>query len=165
MFENKSFKHTDPDSFHDRELTLHDCVSNKIIYENNTLRFILPEGFWVTHHHRDNPTPKVVRTDASAVDFTTEDLDDILIHVVIRKRRPWGMKTTVETWDMEQLMACVNGGEFVLDFNTQYRAYYEQMWHCSIRSRKKPYYRECYIHLPNTKATYFWNELNPEREW
>ena len=66
---NNNFNHIDPDEFHGKELTLHDCISDKISFKDNILRFYLPDGFWVTPHHENNPSEKVVRTDASVVDF------------------------------------------------------------------------------------------------
>ena len=33
------FKNIDPDGFHNKELTLHDCIADKIQFENHTLRF------------------------------------------------------------------------------------------------------------------------------
>ena len=38
---NNNFKHTDPDDFHGKELTLHDCISDKISFKDNILRFYL----------------------------------------------------------------------------------------------------------------------------
>ena len=159
----KNFQHCDPDAFHGMELTLYDCVADRISYENNTLRFYLPDGFWVTPHHRANTCGKVVRTDAALVDFSIEDLGDISIAVFTRHR--WLRKTTVAYWDMEQLIAEVNSGKCTLEFVTQYRTYGEQLWHCSIRSGKKPYFRECQLQLPNTAATFYWNVLRYDREW
>ena len=161
----ENFKHTDPDDFHGKELTLHDCISDKILFKDNILRFYLLDGFWVTPHHEENPSEKVVRTDASVVDFSVEDIDDILVRVFTRNTWCWSRKTSVEIWDMEQLISSVNSGKCTIEFITQYRTYCEQMWHCAIRSNKKPYYRECHLHLPNTKATYYWNNLRFDREW
>ena len=73
---NDNFKHIDPDEFHGKELTLHDCMSDKISFENHTLRFYLPDGFWVTSHHTENTSEKIIRTDASVVDFSIADIDD-----------------------------------------------------------------------------------------
>lgn len=159
------FNHIDPDEFHGKELTLHDCIANNIIYKNNTLRFYLPDGFWVTTHHKANPSEKVVRTDTSAVDFSIKDIGDAMVYVFTRHRWLWFRKISVEIWDMEQFIALVNSGKCTVEFITQYRTYGEQMWHCSIRSSKKPYYRECQLYLPESKATFFWNDLCLDREW
>ena len=161
----KNFKHSNPDEYHGKELNLHDCISDKIFIENNKLRFCLPDGFWVTPHHKENHSGKVVRTDASVVDFSIEDIGDITVQVFTRHRWLWFRKTSVEFWDMEQRIAFLNSGECKVEFVTQYRTYGEQMWHCAIRSNKKPYYRECQLHLPNTNATFYWNNLCLDREW
>ena len=161
----QTFKNIDPDKFHGKELTLHDCVANEILFENNTLRFHLPDGFLVTPHHKENSSEKVLRTDASAVDFSIEDIDDIMIDVFTRHRWLWFRSTCVVHWHMEQLISKVNSGKCTIEFITQYKSHYEQMWHCAIRSNKKPYYRECHLYLPNTKATFCWNNLCFDREW
>lgn len=162
VYEN--FKHIDPDEFHGKELTLHDCIADKILYKNSTLRFYLPDGFWVTPYHIANSSEKVVRTDASVVVFSIEDIDDIAVRVFSRNTWCWSQKTSVENWHAKQLISAVNSGKCTIEFIAQYRSYYEQMWHCSIRSNKKPYYRECQLHLPNTHATFCWNDLCLDRE-
>jgi len=161
----EKFKHINPEEFHGKELSLHDCISDKISYEGNILRFFLPDGFWVTPHHKENFSEKVVRTDASVVDFSIEDIGDIIVHVFTRHRWLWFQKTNVEIWDMEQLIAFVNSGKCTVEFITQYRADGEQMWHCAIRANKKPYYRECQLFFPDTNATFCWNNLCLDRSW
>ena len=165
MMTNETFKNVDPDMFHGKELTLHDCIADKIIFENNILRFFLPDGFWVTPHHKANSSEKVVRTDASAVDFSVEDTDDIIVRVFTKHRCIGFRNTSVELWDIAQLISKVNSKKCTIEFITQYKSHCEQMWHCAIRSNKKPYYRECHLHLPNTKATFYWNTLCIDREW
>ena len=159
------FKHSDPDAFHGKELTLHDCAATKICFENNVLKFDFPEGFWVTTHHRANTSGNVVRTDASAVTFSIEDPNDIMIRVFTRRRWLGSRNTRVEFWDLNQLISKVNSGKCTIEFITQYRSYYEQLWHCAIHSHKKPYYAECHLHLPNTSATFYWNDLRPDHQW
>ena len=161
----KEFPHTDPDRFHGRELTLHDCVADRIAVEGNILRFSLPDGFWVTKHHNENDTGKVVKTDGAAVVFSVEDPEDVSLTVFIRKRLLRFRWTVVEQWELKDLVEAVNSGRCVLEFITQYRSYYEQMWHCAIRSGKKPWYRECQLFLPQAEGTYCWNRLRPDREW
>ena len=165
MVGNENFKHIDPDEFHDKELTLHDCMANKISFENTTLRFALPDGFWVTSHHKANSSEKVFRTDAAVVDFSIEDIDDIIVRVFTTHKWIRFRNTSVELWNMEQLISKVNSGRCTIEFVTQYKSHYEQMWHCVIHSNKKPYYRECQLHLPNTNATFYWNNLLLDREW
>jgi hypothetical protein len=74
-------------------------------------------------------------------------------------------KKRVKNWHVEQLIAAINSKKYTLEFITQYRSHYEQMWHCVIHSKKKLYYRDCQLYLPKTEATFFWNNLRPDCEW
>ena len=162
---NDNFKHIDPDEFHGKEISLHDCIADKVSIEDSALCFSLPDGFWITPHHKENMCGKTIRTGASAVTLTVKDIDDVTVRVFVRNTWCWAIKTRVENWHIEQLVAAINSGKCTFEFITQYRSHYEQMWHCSIRSNKKPYYRECQLYLPKTEATFFWNDLRPDREW
>ena len=137
----EEFKHIDPDEYHGKELTLHDCIADQILFENDALHFRLPEGFWITPHHKENAVGKTVRTDASTVSFSVGDIEEITVRVFTRNTWCWSKKMRVENWHMEQLIASVNSGKCTLEFITQYRTHYEQMWHCVIHSGKKPYYK------------------------
>ena len=161
----EDFLHTDPDRFHGRELTLHDCVAERITLDGNVIRFYLPDGFWVTTHHIENDTGKVIKTDGAEVAFSVEDPNEVSVTVFNRKRWLWVRRTVVEYWDLKDLISAVNSGKCVLEFITQYRSFHEQMWHCAIRSGKKPWYRECQLFLPQAEGTYCWNQLRPDREW
>ena len=161
----KSFKHNDPDVFHDKELTMHDCIAEKITFENGILRFYLTDGIWITPHHKENPFDKTVRTGPSMVEFVVKDIDDVTLRVFIRRSFCWFRTTTTELWHIEQLISAVNSGKCTVEFITQYRSHFEQMWHCVINSEKKPHYRECQLFLPETEATFHWNDLRPDREW
>ena len=160
---HKKFVHNDPDVFHEKELSLHDCVADQIVFENGVLYFHLPDGLWVTPHHRGNTCEKVVRSGEALVKFSVQDIDDITVDVLTRN--PWTRKTNVEFGDMEQLISAINSGKSTIEFIAQYRTHFEQLWRCAIKSKKKTYYRECQLHLPKTEATFCWNELRPEYEW
>ena len=157
------FKHNDADDSHDKVLTLHDCIAEKVSYTDGVLRFFLPDGFWITPTHKGNDLGKVVKTDSAVVDFRIANIDDIVVRVFTRNR--FTRRTKVEIWEMRDLMESVNSGEYKIEFIYQYRTYFEQMWQCAIHSRKKLYYRECQLHLPDTEAVFRWNELRPDHEW
>lgn len=159
---NEIFKHCDPDDCHGRTLTLHDCVAERICYSNGILRFYLPDGLWITPNHAENSLDKTVRTDAAIAEFRIEDINDITVRVFTRGA--FG-KTKAEIWEMSDLMDAINSGKCWFVFIYQYRAYFEQMWSCAIRSKRKPDYRECQLHLPGTSAVFRWNELRPDCEW
>lgn len=76
-----TFKHNDPDDYHDRELILHDCIAGKILYINRMLRFCFSDGFWITPSHKANDLDKTVRTDAAQVDFHVDDINDVGVYV------------------------------------------------------------------------------------
>ena len=159
---NIPFKHNDSDVCHDNTLTLHDCVADKVSLSNNTLRFTLPDGLWVTPLHEENTSDKTIKTDAAVVDFFVETLNDIKVCVFTRT---FFGKIHVETWDIHTLVNAIKNGECTLEFITQYRTHFEQMWQCVLRGKKKPYYRECQLHLPGAEATFRWNDVQPNREW
>ena len=156
------FSHNDPDHYHDRELTLHDCVAEKILYKDGVLQFYFSDGFWVTPHHEENGLDRTVRTDVSQVDFCIDNINDISINVYTQTIFK---KTIVEFWDANDLIAAVNSGKCTIEFIYQYRTYFEQVWRCALHFKKRPYYRECQLHLSGGKATYRWNNLLPDREW
>lgn len=162
---NESFKHTDPDEFHDKELSLHDCVSDNVSLENGILRFNLPDGLWVTPCHKDSGLEKTVRTGPAAVEFTIGDPEDISVRLFTRHRWLWFRKTSVENIDLEHLISAVNSGKCTIEFIYQYRSCVGQLWVCAVHSRKKRYYRECQLFLPEAKSTFLWNDLMPDREW
>ena len=160
-----TFLHRDPDGFHGKELTLHDCTADHISLEDSVLCFQLPDGLWVTTHHGDNISGKVVRTDAAAVKFAVKDPNDITLQVFTRHRCLFFRWTTVESWDISRLISSVNNRKCTFEFITQYRSHYEQLWHCAIHSKKKPYYQECHLYLPQTQAAFYWNNLRPDCPW
>ena len=157
------FKHNDADDSYDKLLTLHDCIAEKVSYTDGVLRFFLSDGLWIAPTHKENILGKVVRTGAAVVDFRIENIDDIIVRVFTRNR--FTRNTKVEIWEMRDLMEIINRGKCTIEFIYQYRTHFEQMWHCAIRSKVKPYYRDCHLHLPNTEAVYRWNDLRPDHEW
>ena len=156
------FAHNDPDNCHDKELTLHDCVADKITYKSGVLEFFFSDGFWIVPCHGENDLGKTVRTDASQVAFHIDNIEDVDIQVYTRN---FFKKTKVEFWSANDLLDVVNSGKCTIEFIYQYRASFEQMWLCALNFKKKPYYKECYLHLPGATATYKWNNLLPNREW
>ena len=158
----ENFNHNDPDEFHDKEIMLHDCKADRISFENGIIRFNLPDGLWVTPYHKESGLEKIVRTGPAAVEFLVGDPDGIFVRLFTKHR--W-LKTTVEYIDFEQLVSAVNNGKLTLEFIDQYRSCVGQLWVCAVHSRKKRYYKECQLFLPEAKATFFWNDLIPDREW
>lgn len=160
------FFNNDPDSFHDSKLTLHDCIADKISYNNNFLSFSFPDGFWIFPDHEVNNLDKFVRTDLSQVDFyinnNDSSFDDVYVEVFSKNIFK---KTIVEKWSLDELIKAVNSGDYQLEFVYQYRTYFEQMWYCTFRYKGKWMHNECYLHIPSAEATYRWNNLREECVW
>lgn len=160
---SKKFLHNDPDSYHDTKITLHDCIADKISYDNNVLTLNFPDGFWVVDSHEDSNLDVTVRTDSAQVDFEIEPDEFMEIYLDVFIKRKY-RKTIVEYWDLEKLMKAVNSGKYQLEFTYQYRTHFEQMWQCMLRY-KGCWYAECQLHIPYSTATYRWNKLREDKVW
>ena len=157
---SKKFLHNDPDSYQDAKISLHDCIADKISYENNVLTLHFSDGFWITANHEDSGLDNTVRTDFSQVDFavTPEKHSYIYLDVFIKRKY---RKTIVECWDLEKLMKVVNSGKYQLEFIYQYTTFFEQMWLCNLH-HKGNYGHDCQFHIPYSVATYRWNKLRKD---
>ena len=161
----KVFIHNDPDCYHDNQLSLHDCVAEKISLEKNIINFTFPNGIWVTTNHEANCTGNIVRTDLAEVDFcigNEDNPDDIELHIYTQKRFK---KTVVDFWNIDELIQAVNSKKCSIEFLYQYRTNFEQMWQCVLHFKKKPYSKDCYLHIPNAEVKYKWNNLREDRIW
>lgn len=158
---NKVFTHNDPDNYHDSKLTLHDCIADKISFENNVLSFNLPDGFWICPDHEASELSKTVRSDSSRVDFEVVPDEYFQIYMDVFKERRH-RKTIVEYWDLDKLMKAVNSGKYQLEFVYQYRTHFEQMWLCYLRDKS---WYNCQLHIPYSTATYRWNNLREDCVW
>ena len=156
------FKHTDPDEYHDLKLTLHDCHAEKTEYKDGILRFYLPDGFWIFPQHEENRYEKILRTDAAIVDFYTENMHKITIHIATVQDDG---SEKEEFRSMQELAEAINSGACTLEFITQDKTGSGQIWHCNLHAKKPPFCRFCEIRIPDTHAVFHWNELRPDREW
>ena len=158
------FKYNDCD---DEQLSLHDCVADKITYKNGVLSFYLPDGFKVMPNHPENPFDDMARTDAAKVDFLfrfpdIDKLENISVQVF---KRSLFKRTYVEYWTAQKLVDAVNREKCTFEFIFPYKSYDQQMYHCALHFKKKPYYLDCQLYIPGTEAVYRWNELRPDNTW
>ena len=103
---NKVFTHNDPDNYHGSKLTLHDCIADKISFENNVLSFNMSDGFWIDPTHESSELNDIVRTDGAQVDFEIVPDEHFPVYMdVFKKRRH--RKTVVEYWDSERLIKAI----------------------------------------------------------
>ena len=158
----EKFNHSASDELYDIELSLHDCISDRVIYKENILRFCLPNGFWITSEDTED---QCIRTDKAAVDFLVKDINDIMLCVFVKKRIGFSKKTLLEYWDMKKFISDVNNGRYSIEFIYRYTSPHEQLWQCVIHTNKNSDYIECQMHIPDTTATFYWNNLRPECKW
>lgn len=78
------YKHCDVS---DEYISLHDCHAESISYEDGVIRFVFPDGIWVTNEHPSNELDKIVRTDMAEVKFYLESdcEDDITTYIFEQK--------------------------------------------------------------------------------
>ena len=158
-----TFMYNDPDDYHDSKITLHDCVANKISFNNNVLSFSLPDGFFVCPNHEASLLSNGVRTGGAQVDFAVTPDEHFDVYAEVFKKRKF-RKTVVEYWDLEKLIKSINSGKYQIEFIYQYRTHFEQMWLCNLRY-KGCYGNECQLHIPYSTATYRWNNLREDCPW
>ncbi len=149
------YKHCDID---DSFISLHDYYANKIIVEDSMISFYFENGFWITPDHKYNNLNNTVGTDSSMVNFYFEKeyADEILIYVF---RKNIFRNTIREEWNLQKLTDFINNKRFRLEILYQYKGYNELIFDCWLHTDKKPYFYECQLKIPTTKATYCWNNL------
>lgn len=154
------YKHCDVS---DEYISLHDCHAESISYEDGVIRFVFPDGIWVTNEHPSNELDKIVRTDMAEVKFYLEyDCeDDITTYIFEQKLK----KTFREEWELSKLMDYVNNKKCRLEFLYEYKGYNSMIIECWLWSSKKPYHRECELKLQIKGVNYCWNNLCENREW
>lgn len=156
------FKHNDPDSYHGIKISLHDCIAEKITFEDNILTFYFPDGICITPNHEASDLDYTFQTDAAEAVFHVDSTDDIYAEVF---GQTYFRKTYVTYWNIRDLMKAVNIKGCGFEFLYQYRSFHEQLWECELRYGKKPYSRTVYLHIPGATASFFWNNLLPDHEW
>lgn len=56
-------------------ISLHDCRATRASYEEEYLKFVFKDGFWVGEKNSKNPYGKIVSTDQAEVEFHVLDED------------------------------------------------------------------------------------------
>ena len=146
----------------DNNISLHDCYATKILYENGNLTFVFPDGIWITKEHPNNETDKTVRTDMAEVRYFLYlgKECDVIVYVFRQKFN----KTIREEWSLSKLIEHVNNNNCRLEFLYQYKNDVSRIIECSLWADKRPYSRECQLHLVIKDVKYYWNNLCEEKE-
>lgn len=157
----KAFNHCDTD---DSVISLHDCRAEKMSFCDGIVSFSFPDGFWITKQHPENKLDEIVRTFASQVDFSIIDEEIEGVSIYIFKKNLRG-KVIREEWELDNFIKAVNGGDFQIEFITQYKSFQSVLFKCWVWFDKKPYHMECEITLHTDSVVYKWNQMNKDRVW
>jgi len=158
---NSEYKHYDTE---DEFLSLHDCNTEKVLFENGILSFYFENGFWITPEHKSSNLEQTVRTDFAKVDFHLAYGDEGDITIYVFSKKAFG-KVIREEWKLNKLINAINSGSCRLEFLYQYKGYNELIIECCLWFDKKPYYKECQLKISETEVVYCWNNLCEDKIW
>ena len=156
-----SFLHCDRN---EQYLTLHDCVAERAYFEDGKLGFAFPDGFWVSPDHPESHLTRLVRTDASKVEYTLEDGKDYDVDIVVYKRTYSG-EITGRVWSLRELVDAINAGTCKLEFLYQYLDYRCRMVECELQLGDAPDRQTCIMRISAPEVCYYWNNLRADRAW
>ncbi len=145
-------------------ISLHDCITQQVYFQNGKLGFEFNDGFWILPSHPDNNLSEVVRTDFSKVEYMLEDGEDYDVTIYVFKKIHF--KKTVRTeWSIQDLANKINIGKCKLEFLHQYLEENCRIIECELKYEKKPYRQECIMKIYAPEVSYYWNNLRKDRPW
>ena len=155
------YKHCDNN---EKNITLHDCISEKAYFENGVLGFEFEDGFWISPEHPESKFSTLVRTDSSKVEFVLgrECENDVIVYVF--EKHLLGQIVRKE-WKINKLIDCINSGKCKIEFLYNYADRDLRIAECVLRFNKKPYFKECELKLFAPKINYYWNSMREDRVW
>ncbi len=159
---NDNFIHCEDNN---TNLTLHDCIAEKVYLQDGVLVFEFPDGFWIGSEHPDNPYKECLRTDASRVEFVLENDEGCVAYawLFVRENRR-SSKKTVRHWDMDLLMKNINSQKCAYEFIEHYantQSPTENVIKGELRGEGKINFSECWLRIWATKVNYYWNNIIP----
>jgi len=146
-------------------LSLHDCVTTDVTYENGNLTFFFPEGI-ITG---EELAPKgrynfFWRSAPAKLTFVGADLR--FFHVY----EPWETKdkrlhSAVTEYELPEVIEKVAGGEWSIAFNEEYRTFHATLYHCILRQEgENDRGKNLFFALDYEQQICEWNEDdNPEQ--
>lgn len=155
------FTHCDHNEKH---ISLHDCIAERVCFENGKLIFEFSDGFWISPNHPKNNLSDCVRTDAARVEYTLEDGKDYDVTIYVFKKT-FGKKVVRTEWTVQRLVDEINTGKCKLEFLYQYLNERARMIECELRINKAPYHQECMMWISAPEVSYYWNRLREDRTW
>ena len=159
--ERMNFLHCDRD---ENMFSLHDCITDRVYFQDKELIFDFPDGFWVLPDHPASDIDKVVRTDAAKVTYTLID-DEYDVTIYVFEKSLFG-QTIRKEWSIGELADKINSGKCKLEFLYRYnQGNNNAILMCNIRVDKKPYFKDCWIEITYASLEYAWNHLCEDRTW
>lgn len=135
------------------DVSLHDCRADKIQYDEQYIKFHIPDGFYIIQDKKDP---------ASAESFNAEvtchfaDKYEDHFSVSVFRKNVFG-KIIREDWT-DRFVSEINSGRFVFEFVYTYRSYHGVLFKGYIWQDRKPWWKECEIELKVDEITYSWDE-------
>ena len=140
------------------DVSLHDCRTNHIQYEEQFIKFFIPDGFYLIHG-ADSSEP----TESYNAEVTCRFMDryEERFRVTVYRKNIFGQ--TVREDRTDRFVSAVNAGKVEFEFVYTYRSYHGVLFKGYLWRKKKPWWRECEIELMTDEITYSWEERAAER--
>ncbi len=146
-------------------ISLHDCRADKAAFENGILSLWFGDGIWILPDHPENNLGQTVLTDAARVDFTFENLHESDIQIFVFTKLSRYKYSLRAEWTLDRLIKSINKNGYQLEFLYIHKGFSSDIIDCWLWSDRKPYHRECQLHISLRQTDYRWNHLRPDCTW
>ncbi|MBR7061833.1 MAG: hypothetical protein IKI42_02260 [Clostridia bacterium] len=127
--------------------SLHDCRARSAEFDNGTLTFFFPDGFYYAPYGNDWPN-----TGDAAVSFKTKGA---YLYLFVEKDG----QTIRENYPADQLVDMINRKEWEPEFLYRYDGYKEIMFYGWIWVTGEPFFHEFQLFIATDEETYRWNPI------
>ncbi len=129
------------------QFSLHDCHALSAEYNNGSLTFFFPEGFYYAAYGKDWPN-----TGDASVSFKTQDA---IFYLFVEKDG----QTICEEYTADQLVDKVNRKEWDLEFLYRYDGYKRILFFGWVWVNCAPFSLEFQLFIATDEETYRWNPV------
>ena len=127
------------------EVSLHDCHTNKVDLDLESITFYIPDGFYII---KDSSFKS--NNNAKVKCHFLDNFDNFNVYIYEQNI----LKKTIRKDYTNEFISKINKGEFEFEFVTTYRAYQYILFKGYIWQDKKPYHKECEIEIHTDEITY-----------
>ncbi len=131
------------------DIGLHDCRTNHIEYENHSVIFSFPAGFYIFDQQNFR------KTSHGTMLCRIADNDPDGFSACIYRKNVFG-KTVREDLS-KKIVSAINDKRFEFEFVTVYRAYQFVLFKGYFWSDRSPYATECEIEIHTDEIIYNWD--------